>query len=1408
MRLFPDIYKKRNDSVKTTLMKGIVYCAVLLILMGVTYIPSVSSQGQTQPPTKTQANPQAQPAGTQPAPATPAPPPPPPKLSILLLIDTSGSMGSNNKMENAKAAAIRAIQGALKPAAIAGPQGTQPPTTPPVAPVIAGSSIPGIPVKIAQEFNKNLQAMEELQKLLGKDIRQWLSKNRSADMGKILKNCNKLMEGLAFEQKSILMKKLNPLVEKMHYSIAARVNQELRRKGLTKGLKYVIPGKTPTHPEFGGMFTLKPSDHDAIYFGEGADEAVKLHKELAKQYGDDFLQATESCLESSKYTIESFEKGLRKQAFQRFSGPKSNLDWMRSPSGSKWVQEYVDKAGTVVDLDNLDDVAKIKPAGESGSALRSLSSYTDDELKAIGVAMDRSSLSGMGYNLGLQSDFERQLMLNRTRKGLEKGLVTATTEDTAMLMAKYGPRYEEILQSANVNVQGTRWEGYVEKLKAAGKKAKGGAALEAAEKQLVSEFDEFAGFVRQQSMAKQMDKFAQLKEALKAANQSGADDATIAGLRSQMTDLVDDTQAALHNYQQLYGKDFADDIVKQISTTHDDFARGLSRRLQNSPWIVGEESLETCVRTEMGLLDDAARAATVPSKLVISDATTLWQYARQNPGHVFAKAAQFGAYAWMSYEILSQLEEGDYDGAISNVKMFAGTEAATQLSSYMLASKFGPWAGPGVVLAAAGGFMIGNAAANWAINSRVDEMSLQMMTGYSNDGSKAFNQNVPPLPSGENLSMGLLEYLTKARLDRTTDQNTGRPINWIEFDNPHEAASLTDEQIMAQFKPGTYGNSTVYVDDGGNVSIHTVVGEKIGRMGGEPGLVPDIRIQNMSKNQIIAHTRLQQMYQAMRGKYNADLESGNIQPGSQNVPSGFRYVDPHSSIPGSEFDIPNPSGMSMHEFTYYRMMFENSYGQWALNKNAEFSQSSMYWGANMENAYKAKWSMFKQFMAKMAEGKIKDKEFQEKLDKDSPENLVALKLLADQGIPFFLDGKKLTGADIEKIIEKKLEERRELLKDMEDGVIQIDLPDELEKLLGDLSAMTLGDIEIGIMPYSGGCSSVFNLFGFSRDPGELEAAITSLSSGGGTPMSPALYQARHAIATVGKGQAGTIILLCDGQNDCAEDPVKAAENIRTSSYPANPGGLAADVINAVNEFRLVPMVYAQAASQPQFRPIDMTAPIPPERRNIPITVSTVGFQVSDSEQAVLDDIANAGGGVSGSAQDMDQLTQAFSTAIRQATGAVVPMGGGGGYVSGYRETDMTTVLIVVILAACAMMATIILLLRRRRLQTAGGPRVSGTAAGPAAGTLDILYSDGGYKSFSLNKQVSRLGRSSSSDLVLHDDEVSGTHAELHVLKEGYFIRDLGSSNGTFVNGQQVTESWVRPGDEIQLGTTKMTLKSG
>jgi FHA domain-containing protein len=65
----------------------------------------------------------------------------------------------------------------------------------------------------------------------------------------------------------------------------------------------------------------------------------------------------------------------------------------------------------------------------------------------------------------------------------------------------------------------------------------------------------------------------------------------------------------------------------------------------------------------------------------------------------------------------------------------------------------------------------------------------------------------------------------------------------------------------------------------------------------------------------------------------------------------------------------------------------------------------------------------------------------------------------------------------------------------------------------------------------------------------------------------------------------------------------------------------------------------------------------------------------------------------------------------------------------------------------------------------------------------------------------RIGRSSSCDLVLRDDSVSRRHAEIALRGGVCVVRDLGSSNGTWVNGRAVQRARLRAGDELQLGET-------
>jgi hypothetical protein len=66
-----------------------------------------------------------------------------------------------------------------------------------------------------------------------------------------------------------------------------------------------------------------------------------------------------------------------------------------------------------------------------------------------------------------------------------------------------------------------------------------------------------------------------------------------------------------------------------------------------------------------------------------------------------------------------------------------------------------------------------------------------------------------------------------------------------------------------------------------------------------------------------------------------------------------------------------------------------------------------------------------------------------------------------------------------------------------------------------------------------------------------------------------------------------------------------------------------------------------------------------------------------------------------------------------------------------------------------------------------------------------------------------LGRSPACQLVLADATVSRRHAALVVCDGAWRIVDLGSSNGTWVNGRRVVEAEVRPGDELRLGAARL-----
>jgi pSer/pThr/pTyr-binding forkhead associated (FHA) protein len=95
--------------------------------------------------------------------------------------------------------------------------------------------------------------------------------------------------------------------------------------------------------------------------------------------------------------------------------------------------------------------------------------------------------------------------------------------------------------------------------------------------------------------------------------------------------------------------------------------------------------------------------------------------------------------------------------------------------------------------------------------------------------------------------------------------------------------------------------------------------------------------------------------------------------------------------------------------------------------------------------------------------------------------------------------------------------------------------------------------------------------------------------------------------------------------------------------------------------------------------------------------------------------------------------------------------------------------------------------------------------GAEAATL-VIRSGGGRagETFVIEGDQSRIGRSPEAEVFLDDVTVSRNHALLVRRRDGMYIDDLGSLNGTYVNRKRIESHKLQDGDELQVGKYKLT----
>jgi hypothetical protein len=110
------------------------------------------------------------------------------------------------------------------------------------------------------------------------------------------------------------------------------------------------------------------------------------------------------------------------------------------------------------------------------------------------------------------------------------------------------------------------------------------------------------------------------------------------------------------------------------------------------------------------------------------------------------------------------------------------------------------------------------------------------------------------------------------------------------------------------------------------------------------------------------------------------------------------------------------------------------------------------------------------------------------------------------------------------------------------------------------------------------------------------------------------------------------------------------------------------------------------------------------------------------------------------------------------------------------------------------------------------PKAQTSPAGRPEGRSYVLrFISGKYQGgefpVAADKQI-LIGRSSDLDMVLVEDMVSRKHARIGMQGDQIWIEDLGSTNGTFVNGEKIKRARLKEGDRVLIGTSILKLISG
>ncbi len=152
-------------------------------------------------------------------------------------------------------------------------------------------------------------------------------------------------------------------------------------------------------------------------------------------------------------------------------------------------------------------------------------------------------------------------------------------------------------------------------------------------------------------------------------------------------------------------------------------------------------------------------------------------------------------------------------------------------------------------------------------------------------------------------------------------------------------------------------------------------------------------------------------------------------------------------------------------------------------------------------------------------------------------------------------------------------------------------------------------------------------------------------------------------------------------------------------------------------------------------------------------------------------------------RDVPQDTEAFDILASIRTSPIVPF-------------NWTPVVLAVVIAALLAGAVVLVLLLTK-----------GSTAIHTALYYVLVTSGNAQRAIPVRKTTVHVGRAQGNDIILPDPLVSNRHCDIMLEQQSWIVRDLGSTNGTFVDGKKISAARVSPDNSIRIGTSILRLAS-